>query len=98
MKKAIYICLFLAGCAIVPSQNEFYHRFAMKPSVTEKDLGNGNKRETVNNPYEVPIIVTVDCDNEQLQRKIHVNSNAVASFYTASDIDYNCSIFQWVVE
>lgn len=95
MKRSIYICLFLGGCASFPSENEFYHRFAVKPSIVEHDLGNGQRQEDVVNPYEVPIVASVDCDNEMGKRTITIKSNSTSTFKTVSNTDHNCSIVQW---
>ena len=98
MKNLIYIFLFLSGCATIPTENEFYHRFSTKPVIVEKSLGNGEWLETLPNPYEVPIVATVDCDNEQKQRTITVKSNSEISFHTKSDTDHNCSVLHWEVK
>lgn len=98
MKNLICIFLFLGGCATIPTQNEFYHRFAVKPSIIEQDLGNGQKRETVTNPYDVTIIVDVDCDNEQMRRQYTIKNGRTVSFDTTSDTDHNCSPISWVVK
>jgi len=100
MKNTIFIGLFLLnGCAgIQRSENEFYHRFAAKPTIVEKSLGNGQWQETALNPYEVPIVATIDCDNEQNKRIVTVKANKDTSFKTTSDTDHNCSVFEWQVE
>jgi len=99
MKNTIYAILFLTGCATFSnSQNEFYHRFAAKPTIVESNIGNGEWLETVPNPYDVAIIATVDCDNEKLQRVFTINSNDSIMFKTISEIDHNCSVLHWEVK
>lgn len=95
MKKTLCFCLLLSGCATLNSQNEFYHRFAAKPSIVEKDLGNNKRLETLENPYDVAIVATVDCDNEAMKRILTVKSSSSVSFNTYSDTNYNCSVTKW---
>jgi hypothetical protein len=99
MKNTIYLYFLLfAGCATIPSENDFYHRFSAKPSITECDLGNDVRRKTISNPYEVPIVVTVDCDDEAVHRLIIVAGNSNTSFVSRSKISHGCSIFSWIVK
>lgn len=96
MKNTLYLCLFLGGCATFSnSQNDFYHRFAAKPSIVETDLGNGNKQETLKNSYDVTIVATIDCDNELVKRTVTVKNISYFSFNTHSDTSHNCSVIQW---
>lgn len=99
MKTILTFCVFLAGCFTIPSENEFYHRFSVRPSITEKDLGAGRKQETIINPYDVTIAVKVDCDNEMLPRKpFIIKSSSTASFDTTSNVVHNCQTISWEVE
>lgn len=97
MKNILLSILFLGGCATL-SENEFYHRFNLKPTIDEKDLGDDLKLETISNPYDVSIVATIDCDNELAHRTLVVKSNGKTSFNTESDTNYNCAVVRWVVK
>ena len=95
IKSLGLICLI--GC-VAPNhvdKNEFYHRFKVRPSITEFDMGGGIKFETVHNPYEVDIVIAVDCENEADKRLVKVDAGRDKSFYTKSRISHSCTVFEW---
>ncbi len=96
---AILICAFyISGCSyVISGQNSFYHRFSLKPLVVEEELvGPENKCELVVNPYDVKILVALDCE-EKNNHQFILEPNSVVTLYVKSKYAHVCSIAYWHV-